>query len=131
MVKEAEANAADDKKRREEVEVRNNADSLAYQAEKTLKEFEGKADKALAEKVQAAVGVLRESLKTNDTEKIKADTEALSKPLYELTSAVYQQAGPQEGAQQGQAGTTGDAGGSKQDEKVVDAEYKVVDDEKK
>lgn len=129
MVKEAEANAADDKKRREEVEVRNNADSLAYQAEKTLKEFEGKADKALAEKVQAAVGVLRESLKTNDTEKIKADTEALSKPLYELTSAVYQQAGPQEGAP-GQADTTA-AGGSKQDEKVVDAEYKVVDDEKK
>ena len=129
MVKEAEANAADDKKRREEVEVRNNADSLAYQAEKTLKEFEGKADKELAEKVQAAVNVLRESLKTNDTEKIKADTEALSKPLYELTSAVYQQAGPQEGAP-GQAGSTG-AGGSKQDEKVVDAEYKVVDDEKK
>ena len=130
MVKEAEANAADDKKRREEVEVRNNADSLAYQAEKTLKEFEGKADKDLAEKVQAAVNVLRESLKTNDTEKIKADTEALSKPLYELTSAVYQQAGQQEGAP-GQAGPTGTAGGSKQDEKVVDAEYKVVDDEKK
>ena len=131
MVKEAEANAADDKKRREEVEVRNNADSLAYQAEKTLKEFEGKADKALAEKVQAAVDVLRESLKTNDTEKIKADTEALSKPLYELTSAVYQQAGPQEGApgQEGQA--AGSAGGAKQDEKVVDAEYKVMDDEKK
>ncbi len=129
MVKEAEANAAEDKKRREEVEVRNNADSLAYQAEKTLKEFEGKADKELAEKVQAAVNVLRESLKTNDTEKIKADTEALSKPLYELTSAVYQQAGPQEGAP-GQAGPS-NAGGSKQDEKVVDAEYKVVDDEKK
>ena len=129
MVKEAEANAAEDKKRREEVEVRNNADSLAYQAEKTLKEFEGKADKELAEKVQAAVNVLRESLKTNDTEKIKADTEALSKPLYEMTSAVYQQAGPQEGAP-GQAGPS-NAGGSKQDEKVVDAEYKVVDDEKK
>ena len=131
MVKEAEANAADDKKRREEVEVRNNADSLAYQAEKTLKEFEGKADKALAEKVQAAVDVLRESLKTNDTEKIKADTEALSKPLYELTSAVYQQAGPQEGAPGQEGSAAGSAGGAKQDEKVVDAEYKVMDDEKK
>jgi len=130
MVKEAEVNASEDKKRREEVEVRNNADSLAYQAEKTLKEFEGKADKALAEKVQAAVTVLRETLKTNDTEKIKADTEALSKPLYELTSAVYQQAGPAEGAP-GQAGPTGAAGSSKQDEKVVDAEYKVVDEDKK
>ena len=130
MVKESEANAAEDKKRREEVETRNGADSLVYQAEKTLKEFEGKADKALAEKVQAAIEVLKETLKGNDTEKIKADTEALSKPLYELTSAVYQQAGPQEGAP-GQEGPTGSAGGSKHDEKVVDAEYKVVDDEKK
>jgi len=130
MVKESEANAAEDKKRREEVETRNGADSLVYQAEKTLKEFEGKADKALADKVQAAIEVLKETLKGNDTEKIKADTEALSKPLYELTSAVYQQAGPQEGAP-GQEGPTGSAGGSKHDEKVVDAEYKVVDDEKK
>jgi molecular chaperone DnaK len=130
MVKESEANAAEDKKRREEVETRNNGDSLVYQAEKTLKEFEGKADKALADKVQAAIDVLKETLKGNDTEKIKADTEALSKPLYELTSAVYQQAGPQEGAP-GQAGPTGAEGGSKHDEKVVDAEYKVVDDEKK
>ena len=90
----------------------------------------GKADKALADKVQAAIDVLKETLKGNDTEKIKADTEALSKPLYELTSAVYQQAGPQEGAP-GQEGPTGSAGGPKHDEKVVDAEYKVVDDEKK
>ena len=130
MVKEAEANAADDKKRREEVEVRNNADSLIYQAEKTIKDFEGKADKAMVEKVQAAIGVLQESLKGSDIEKIKADTEALSKPLYEMSSAVYQQAGPQEGAP-GQAGPSGAAGGAKADEKVVDAEYKVVDDEKK
>ena len=129
MVKEAEANAAEDKKRREEVETRNNGDSLVYQAEKTLKDFEGKADKEMADKVQAAIDVLKESLKGTDTEKIKADTEALSKPLYELTSAVYQQAGPQEGAP-GQAGPSGAAGG-KTDEKVVDAEYKVMDDEKK
>jgi len=130
MVKEAEANAADDKKRREEVEVRNNADSLVYQAEKAIKDFEGKADKAMVEKVQTAIDVLKESLKGSDLEKIKADTEALSKPLYEMSSAVYQQAGPQEGAP-GQAGPGGAAGGSKTDEKVVDAEYKVVDDEKK
>ena len=130
MVKEAEANAADDKKRREEVEVRNNADSLVYQAEKAIKDFEGKADAAMVEKVQAAIGVLKESLKGTDLEKIKADTEALSKPLYEMSSAVYQQAGPQEGAP-GQAGPSGAAGGAKADEKVVDAEYKVVDDEKK
>ena len=130
MVKEAEANAAEDKKRREEVEVRNNADSLIYQAEKTIKDFEGKADKAMVDKVQAAIGVLKETLKGGDIEKIKADTEALSKPVYEMTSAVYQQAGPQEGAP-GQAAPGGATGGAKTDEKVVDAEYKVVDDEKK
>lgn len=130
MVKEADVNAAEDKKRREEVETRNNGDSLVYQAEKTLKEFEGKADKALSDKVQAAIDVLKESLKGTDTEKIKADTEALSKPLYELTSAVYQQAGAQEGTPE-QAGPSGADNGAKSDEKVVDAEYKVMDDEKK
>ena len=130
MVKEAEANAAEDKKRREEVEIRNNADSMIYQAEKTLKEFEGKADPALAEKVQAAANVLKETLKGTDIAKIKADTEALTKPLYELSSAVYQQAGPQENAGAG-AQSGGNASGSANNEKVVDAEYKVVDDEKK
>ena len=132
MVKEAEANAADDKKKLEEVEARNNADSLVYQAEKTIKEFEGKADKALADKVQAAADVLKETLKGSDIEKIKADTEALSKPLYEMTSAVYQQAGGQDAGGEAPHGEQGpSAGGAKNDEKVVDAEYKVVDDEKK
>ena len=129
MVKEAEAHAAEDKKQKEAIEIKNNADNLVYQAEKAIKDFEGKADAAMVEKVQAAIGVLKESLKGSDLEKIKADTEALSKPLYEMSSAVYQQAGPQEGAP-GQAGPSA-AGGSKTDEKVVDAEYKVVDDEKK
>ena len=129
MVKEAEANAADDKKKREEVEVRNNADSLVYQAEKTIKDFEGKADKALVEKVQAAADTLKETLKGGDIEKIKADTEALSKPLYEMTTAAYQQAGAQEPG--GEAQNAGQAGGAAHDEKVVDAEYKVMDDEKK
>ena len=129
MVKEAEANAAEDKKKREEVEVRNNADSLVYQAEKTIKDMEGKVDKALADKVQTAANALKETLKGNDIEKIKADTEALSKPLYEMTSAAYQQAGGPEAAGQG-AGAQGPSAHA-QDEKVVDAEYKVVDDEKK
>lgn len=129
LVKEAEANAAEDKKRKEEVEARNNADSLVYNAEKTIKEIGDKADKALVEKVQKAADKLKETLKGNDIEKIKADTEELTKPLYELTAAVYQQAGPQtapnaQGAAPGQQDTA-------KDEKVVDAEYKVVDDDKK
>jgi len=130
MVKEAELHAAEDKKRKEEVEVRNNADSLVYQAEKTIKEMGDKADKALVEKVQAAADKLKETLKGTDIEKIKADTEELTKPLYELTAAVYQ-ATEAQGAPGAQGGDAGTGHGSAKDEKVVDAEYKVVDDEKK
>ena len=124
MVKEAESHAAEDKKRKEEVEVRNNADSLVYQAEKAIKDVGEKADKALVEKVQKAAEQLKESLKGTDIEKIKADTEELTKPLYEMSAAAYQEA---EGAQ----GATQEHAETKQDDNVVDAEYKVVDDEKK
>lgn len=125
MVKDAEMNAADDKERKEAVEVRNNADSLVYNTEKTITEFGDKADKATVEKVQAAVDKVKEALKTDDTEKIKAETEELMKVAHELASAAYNQAGPQPGAE-----PTG-AEQAKKDENVVDAEYKVVDDEKK
>ncbi len=123
MVKEAETHAAEDKKRKEEVEVRNNADSLVYQAEKAIKEVGEKADKALVEKVQKAADQLKESLKGTDIEKIKADTEELTKPLYEMRAAAYQEAEGAQGAPQEQT--------EAKDDNVVDAEYKVVDDEKK
>ena len=129
MVKEAEANAAEDKKRKDEIEVRNNADSLVYNAEKTIKEFGEKADKELIEKVQQAADKLKESLKGGDIEVIKADTEALTKPLYELSTAMYQANAQAEGAQPG--GPEGTEGAAPKDDKVVDAEYKVVDEDKK
>ena len=91
LVKEAEANAEADKKRKEGVEVRNNADSLCYQAEKTIKDMEGKGSEELIGKVQAALDTLKETLKGEDMEKIKADTEALTKPLYELSAELYKQ----------------------------------------
>lgn len=69
--------------------MRNNADSLVYQAEKAIKEVGEKADKALVEKVQKAADQLKESLKGTDIEKIKADTEELTKPLYEMSAAAY------------------------------------------
>jgi len=124
MVNEAEAHAAEDKAKREEVETRNNADSLVYQAEKAIKDAGDKADKELVEKVQKAADQLKETLKGTDNEKIKADTEELTKPLYEMSAAMYKEeqeatAAPQE------------APGAAKDEKIVDAEYKVVDDEKK
>ena len=90
-VKEAEAHAAEDKARKEEVETRNNADSLVYQAEKAIKDAGDKADKELVEKVQTAADQLKESLKGTDLEKIKADTEELTKPLYEMSAAMYKE----------------------------------------
>jgi len=131
LVKEAEVHAAEDKKRKEEVEVRNNADSLVYQAEKTIKEMGDKADKALVDKVQQAVNKLKESLKGNDISAIKADTEELTKPLYELTSAVYNQTNSQQASGTKDFNTGAGPQASPGGEKVVDAEYKVVDDDKK
>ena len=125
LVKEAEANAEADKKRKEGVEVRNNADSLCYQAEKTIKDMEGKGSEELIGKVQAALDTLKETLKGEDMEKIKADTEALTKPLYELSAELYIQTEAAKGAE----GTETAEGAKKADDDVVDAE--VVDEDKK
>ena len=131
MVKEAEANAEADKKRKEGVEVRNQADNMCYQAEKTMKDMEGKGKDELIAKVKAAVDTLKETLKGDDLDKIKADTEALTKPLYELSAELYKETQAQEGAAGAQdaAGAQGAQGAKKADDDVVDAE--VVDDDKK
>lgn len=132
MVKEAEKNAEADKRRKEEVETRNQADSAVYQAEKTISENKDKADPALAETVQKAADELKEALKGNDIEQIKAKLEALTKPLYEFSSAMYQQQG-----QEGQAGGCGtgtcgqNQGPDTQQDNVVDADYEVKDDKGK
>lgn len=128
MVKEAEANAEADKKRKEGVEVRNQADNMCYQAEKTMKDMEGKGKDELIAKVKAAVDTLKETMKGDDLDKIKADTEALTKPLYELSAELYKETQAQEGAA-GAQGATGAQGAKKADDDVVDAE--VVDDDKK
>ena len=127
MVKEAEANAEADKKRKEGVEVRNQADNMCYQAEKTMKDMEGKGKDELIAKVKAAVDTLKETLKGDDLDKIKADTEALTKPLYELSAELYKETEAQKGAEGAQAG--GAQGAKTADDDVVDAE--VVDDDKK
>lgn len=126
MVKEAEANAEADKKRKEGVEVKNQADNLIYQAEKTMKDMEGKGKDDLIAKVKAAVDTLKESVKGDDLAKIKADTEALTKPLYELSAELYKETEAQKGAEG--AGAGAGAQGAKHDDDVVDAE--VVDDKK-
>lgn len=134
MVKEAAAHEAEDKKRKEAIEAKNNADSLIYQAEKTIKDMGDKADASKVSEIKDKIAALKEAMKTDDTDKIKAASEALTKPLYDLTSEMYknadaaqqaqQQAGAQAGAQQAQSD-------GQKDEKVVDADYTVVDDDKK
>lgn len=123
MIKEAERYAEEDKKRKEAAELRNRADGMIYQAEKTIKDLGDKADRALVERVQKAVDELKEALKGNDVEKIKAGLDNLTGPLYELSASVYKQ---QDSGQQGCA-----AGGGCGEEKVVDADYEIRDDDRK
>lgn len=126
MVKEAEKHAAEDARRKEEVDTRNQADSMIYQAEKSIKDFKDKADPAAIEKLQKATDDLKEAIKGNNIDDIKSKLEALTGPLYELTSSMYQQAGQQEGAGAAGAGQEGTAREPK--DNVVDADFEVKED---
>ena len=128
MVQEAEKHAEEDKQFKEKVEVRNQADSLVYQSEKLIKENKDKLDPAKAEELEQKTNELKEMLSSDnvDIEAIKAKTEELTKPLYELTSAMYQQEAGQQGC--GGGCNTGQGGGQ---EETVDAEYEVKDEDKK
>ncbi|NLL18886.1 MAG: molecular chaperone DnaK [Clostridia bacterium] len=121
MIKEAEKQAEEDRKRKEKVEVRNQADSLIYQSEKTLKEFGDKVEAADKEKVEAARKSLQEALEQDDLDAIKKGTEELSEAIYAITTKIYQQnAQAQQGAQgEGSPGSGGE---------TVDADFKVDDD---
>ena len=135
MQDDAKAHEAEDKKRKEAITAKNNAEALIYQAEKTVKELGDKADQNKVKEVNDAIAKLKETLKGNDTEKIKADAEALTKPLHELTEKLYQQAQQAQQAQQ-QAQNAGaqqgpQAGAKKDKDNVVDADYKVVNDDDK
>ena len=125
MVKEAEAHAAEDKKQKEGIEIRNNADSMVYQAEKLIKEMGDKADAGQVDKAKAAIEKVKEALKGTDTEAIKKATEELQEPLHAISAAAYQQAQQAQQAAGGQQG--GQAGqqqsGGKQDDDVIDAEF--------
>lgn len=132
MQDDAKAHEAEDKKRKEAITAKNNAEALIYQAEKTIKELGDKADAGKVKEVNDAIAKLKETLRGNDTEKIKADAEALTKPLHELTEKLYQQAQQaQQQAQNAGAQQGPQAGAKKDKDNVVDADYKVVDDDKK
>lgn len=131
MVKDAEMHAEEDKKRKEDVETRNNAEALINAAEKTLKEAGDAATEDQKSKVNAAIEDLKKALEGKDSEDIKAKTEALQEAVYPISTAMYQKAQQQaQQAQQAAGGAEGpDAKGP--DENVVDADYEVVNDEKR
>ena len=112
-VKEAEMHAEEDKKAKENVEVKNNAENLLFQSERTLKDAGDKITEEDKAPINAAMDTLRESLKTDDFDRIKADTEALTQALYKVSEKLYQAAGAQgAGPDQGGAQTGGpDQGG--------------------
>ena len=126
-VKEAEQFAAEDKKQREAADVRNQADQMVFQTEKTLEDMGDKISSSDKASVESALGKLKETLKGNDTEAIKSATEELTKAFYAVSEKLYQQNGQQAGGPDMGGQTGGNDGGPD----VVDADYTVVDDDKK
>ena len=124
-VEEAERFASEDKKRKEEVEVRNQADQLVYTTEKTVKEMEGKLDAADKSNIESAVADVKKALEGDDIEAVKKANEHLTEVSYAAFGKVYQQAAQEQQAQQ--ANGTADA---PHDDNVVDADYEVVNDYK-
>ena len=122
MVKDAEAHAEEDKKQKEEVEVRNQTDSLCYSTEQTLNELGDKVSADVKSKAEAAIADAKKALEGSDVEAIKAAGESLQSVPYELAQVVYADAQQQ---------TDGAAGAQPADDDVVDADYEVVDDEDK
>jgi molecular chaperone DnaK len=125
MVQEAEQNAEEDKKRREKIEAKNNADSLVYTSEKALKEYGDKIDAETKEKIEADIEALKQSLTADDIEDIKAKTESLTQSSMKIGEVMNQ-----EQQQQAQAEGAADSGENKADDaNVVDAEFEEVKDE--
>jgi len=122
MVKDAEENAEADKKRREEVDLRNEADQLIFTTDKTIKDLEDKVSEDEKQKANEAKDALQKALESEDMEDIKAKKEALEEQVQQLSVKLYEQMAQDEQAQQGQ---------EKTDDDVVDADYKEVDDEDK
>ncbi|QQE73098.1 molecular chaperone DnaK [Brevibacillus composti] len=127
MVKEAELNAEADKKRKEEVELRNEADQLVFTTEKTLKEVEGKVDQADIDKANEAKEKVKKALEANNLDEIKAAKDELSEIIQKISVKLYEQAA--QAAQAAQGAEAAGAGEAKK-ENVVDADYEVVDEKK-
>ncbi len=117
-IKESERFAEEDKKRKEQIEIRNNADTIVYQTENTLEELEGKISDEEKAKVEEKLEALKESLEGEDTEDIKAKTEELTEEFHAISQKLYEQENAEAGAEDADA-----------EDDVVDADYEVVDEE--
>ena len=122
-VKDAEAHAAEDKKKKEEIEVRNNAESLIYNSEKTMKDLGDKISNEEKAKVETEIENVKKALEGSDTESIKTATEKLTTVFYELTEKLYKTANPNTGAN-----PNAEAGETNTNDNVYDADYKVEED---
>ena len=133
-VKDAEAHAEEDKKKKEEIEVKNNAESLVYNSEKTLKDLGDKISGEEKAKVETEIDNTKKALETNDTEKIKEATEKLTKVFYDMSEQLYKNANPNgaqgAGVDPNAAGAGTDNGANGDNGNVYDADYKVEDDNK-
>jgi molecular chaperone DnaK len=141
MQREAEAHAEEDKKAKEAIEIKNNADTLAYQSEKQLKELGEKVPADKRKPVEDAIAAVRDAINRNDTDAIKRAYDDLQNRFQDISAELYKQAsaqaGPQPGPQPGpeaggRRGGTDQAGAKRGgDGDVVDAEFEVVDEDKK
>jgi molecular chaperone DnaK len=125
MVREAEENAEADKQRKEEVELRNEADQLVFTTEKTLKDLEGKVDESEVAKANEAKDALKAAIEKNELEDIRTKKDALQEIVQALSMKLYEEA-----AQAAQAAQGADGGASSKDDDVVDAEFEEVKDDK-
>ena len=130
-VKDAEAHASEDKKKKEEIEARNNAESLVYNSEKTLKELGDKVSGEEKAKVETEIDNVKKALEGTDVDKIKEATEKLTQAFYEVSEKLYKQANPNAGAQgvdPNQTAQDAEASNASDNGNVYDADYKVEED---
>lgn len=131
MVKDAELHAEEDKKRKEEVDIRNTAESLINAAEKAIKEAGDVATAEQKSKVESAIADLKKELEGNNVEGIQSKTEALQTAVYDVSAAMYKKAQEEAAAAGSSEGGAGSASAGSSDENIVDADYEVVDEDKK
>jgi molecular chaperone DnaK len=142
MQRDAETHAEDDKKAKEAIEIKNNADTLAYQSEKQLKELGDKVPADKRKPVEDAIAAVREAINKNDTDAIKRAYDDLQSKFQDISAELYKQAsagqgagaqaGPQPGPEtQSRPGSQPQGEGARRDGDVVDAEFEVVDEDKK